>query len=180
MKDAKRRLYIKNGLKIFTDIALRGKYDFEYDLMPCHSSNMSSAKRFNLVRAGGNLFHRKLRPWSMPIHMAIELTNFCNLSCPVCPTGDGTLKRKALAMDPALFERLMNEAGPYLLTSTLWGWGEPLLHPEINDILRLQQGRGINTLLSTNGQNLGDERVLEALINHPPDLSYRVFGRHHR
>jgi len=71
-------------------------------------------------------------------------------------------------MDPALFERLLNEAGPYLLTAALWGWGEPLLHPEISDILRIQHNRGITTFLSTNGQKLEDDRVLQALIDHPP------------
>jgi len=62
----------------------------------------------------------------------------------------------------------MNEAGPYLLSTSLWGWGEPLLHPELPEILRLQQGRGIVTFLSTNGQNLDDERILKALIDYPP------------
>ena len=154
--------------KVFKDIVFRGRYDFEYDLMPCHASNMPMAKRLNLLRAGLNLLHRNLQPWSWPINMQVELTNYCNLKCPVCPTGLGSLQRKPQAMDPAFFERLVDEVGHYLLTLSLWAWGEPLLHPELADILRIAQNRGINTLLSTNGQNLNDDNVLKALIDYPP------------
>jgi len=168
MRSKQRWFYFKNGLRIFSDVAFRGLYDFDFDLMPCHSSNMPVAKRLNLLRAGGNLIYRKLHPWSWPIHMQIELTNYCNLRCEVCPTGIGALTRKPQAIDPSLFERVMSEAGPYLLTASMWGWGEPLLHPDITEILRLQHNRGINTIFSTNGQNLDDDHVLQALIDYPP------------
>jgi radical SAM protein with 4Fe4S-binding SPASM domain len=54
------------------------------------------------------------------------------------------------------------------LTTSLWGWGESLLHPRLADILRIAQNRGIATLMSTNGQNLNDEKVQQALIDYPP------------
>jgi MoaA/NifB/PqqE/SkfB family radical SAM enzyme len=100
--------------------------------------------------------------------MIIELTNYCNLKCRVCPTGTGRLERQPAAMEPALFERLMNEVGSYLMTASLWGWGEPLLHPQLSSILRIAQKQGVTTFLSTNGQNLSDEEVLEALVSYPP------------
>ena len=71
-------------------------------------------------------------------------------------------------MDVNLFDRLMYEVGPYLLTMSLWAWGEPVLHPRLADILRIAGQYDVVTLLSTNGQNLNDERVVEALINYPP------------
>jgi radical SAM protein with 4Fe4S-binding SPASM domain len=71
-------------------------------------------------------------------------------------------------MDPVLFERLVNEIGPYLLSASLWGWGEPLLHPELASILRVVQNRGFTTFMSTNGQKLGDQKVLRTLIEYPP------------
>ena len=125
-------------------------------------------KRLNLLKAGMNLVYRRSQPWSWPINMMIELTNYCNLKCSVCPVGIGNLKRQPEAMEPALFERLMNEVGPYLLTASLWGWGEPLLHPQLSSILRIAQTQKVTTFLSTNGQNLNDEKVLHALANYPP------------
>jgi radical SAM protein with 4Fe4S-binding SPASM domain len=168
MRAKKRWAYLGQAPKVFKDIVFRGRYDFEFDFMPCHTSNMPVAKRLNLLRAGFNLLYRNPKPWSWPIHMQIELTNYCNLSCPVCPTGLGILRRKPQAINPAIFERLLNEVGQYLLTLSLWNWGEPLLHPELMDILRIAQDRGISTFLSTNGQNLNDDKVLKALIDYPP------------
>ncbi len=168
MRIGERWNYLKKAPQLFTDILVRGRYDFKYDLMPVQTRRMPLPKRLNLLRSGANLVHRRLSPWSWPVNLHIELTNYCNLKCEVCPTGIGKLERRPAAIEPALFERLMNEVGPYLLTVSLWGWGEPLLHPHLSDILRLAHNRGVVTLLSTNGQNLDDEEVLKALISYPP------------
>ena len=154
--------------KLLCEILLQGHYDFTFDQMPISMRRMSRARRMNLIKSGTNLFYRRLRPWNMPLHMQVELTNYCNLRCPVCPTGSKTLSRRPMAMDTALIERLLNEAGPYLLTVALWGWGESLLHPNLSQILRAARNRDTAILLSTNGQNLDDPRVIEALIHFPP------------
>jgi len=160
--------YLRQAEKLAWNILFRGQYDFAYDLMPVHTPDMPLRKRLNLVRAGANLIHRRAHAWSWPINIHVELTNYCNLNCRVCPTGTDRLGRRPKAMDPALFERLMDEVGPYLLTASLWGWGEPLLHPQLADIMRITQNRGITTFLSTNGQSLNNERVLQALSSYPP------------
>lgn len=129
---------------------------------------MSLTKRLNLIRSGLNLIFRRLKPWSMPIHMQIELTNFCNLRCPVCPAGIREVKRRPVAMDIELFKSLMAEVGPFLLTVSLWGWGEPLLHPYLINILRETRKYPVIVFLSTNGQNLNDDKVIAALIQAPP------------
>ena len=168
MRKSKRIDYLLNSPRLFFSILAQGRYDFAYDLMPVHSLHMPMAKRINLLKSGANLIYRKSLPWSWPIHIHVELTSYCNIKCKVCPTGRGILNRKPTSLDPGLFERLMNEAAPYLLTMSLWGWGESLLHPRLADILRLTQNRGITTFLSTNGQNLDDPTVLKALIDYPP------------
>jgi radical SAM protein with 4Fe4S-binding SPASM domain len=142
--------------------------------MPVTMSCMSLAKRVNLLKSGANLIYRRLRPWSMPLHMQFELTNFCNLNCPVCPTGIKAVKRPPRAMDVELIEHLIDEVGPYLLTLSLWGWGEPLLHPHLQSILKTVRKYRITTLLSTNGQNLDDEQVIEALTREAP--TYLIFA----
>lgn len=168
MRTLDRLNYLKQSGKLSWNILVRGRYDFTYDLIPVHSSNMPLRKRINVLRAGANLIYRRTQAWSWPIHIHVELTNYCNLRCPVCPTGSGRLNRQPAFMDPALFDRVMNEVGPYLLTMSLWGWGEPLLHPQLAEILRITQNRGVTTFLSTNGQNLDDETVQQALIKYPP------------
>lgn len=168
MRAQNRRRYLMRAPSLIYDILFRGRYDFTYDLMPFSRTGMTLAARWNLLKAGLNLLHRRPSPYCLPIFMQVELTNYCNLKCPVCPTGIGDMKRLPAPMDPGLFESLMGEAGPYLLVMSMWAWGESLLHPELAEILRIARKYDVATLFSTNGQNLDDERVLSALIEHPP------------
>ena len=98
MRLGDRRDYLRQTPKMFWDILFRGHYDFTYDLMPVHTMQMPMMKRLNLLRSGANLVSRRLHPWGWPIHMHIELANYCNLKCEVCPTGIGKLDRQPLAI----------------------------------------------------------------------------------
>lgn len=71
-------------------------------------------------------------------------------------------------MDLSLFRDTMAEVGPYLLTASLWGWGESLLHPQFADFLREAQKYKITVMLSTNGQNLDHNEVIDAISEYPP------------
>lgn len=168
MRDHERNRGLLRSPKLLFDVLLRGRYNFIYDRMPVTLMRMSPAKRFNLLLAGTHMLHRQIRPWNMPLHIQFEWTSFCNLRCPVCPTGTKDLERDAIPMDPELFERAWDETAPYLLTASLWGWGEPLMHPRLGEMLRIASRHHVATLLSTNGMPLKHESVREALIEHPP------------
>jgi MoaA/NifB/PqqE/SkfB family radical SAM enzyme len=168
MRSQERRRGLLRAPKLAWDVLMRGRYAFKYDQMPMLAARMFPAKRLNLFKAGANLLGRRLNPCSMPLHMQFELTNYCNLRCPVCPTGSRSMNRAPRAMDVDVFERVMNEVGPYLLTASLWAWGEPLLHRRLKEILRAARRHDVVSLLSTNGQCLNDDRVLEALTEEPP------------
>ncbi len=168
MKSRERLKGLIHSPKLTFEVLVRGRYDFTYDQIPLSLRQMSLNKRFNLFRAGANMAYRRNRSWSMPIHMQFELTNYCNLRCPVCPTGGKALSRKPEAISPALFRRIIREAGPYLLTTSLWGWGEPLLHPSLSEILAAAQAHHVAVLRSTNGQNLNNHGVIDALLENPP------------
>jgi radical SAM protein with 4Fe4S-binding SPASM domain len=164
-----RKKYLMQTPVLFRDILIRGRYSYTFDLMPFTVRNMDFRKRWNLFLSGMNLLYRKSRPWSFPTFMNVELTNVCNLQCPVCPTGAGLLRRKKEYIDLGLFERLMEETSPHLLMVMLWGWGEPLLHPSFHETVRIARSHGVLPLLSTNGQLLEKEDVREKLLAHPPE-----------
>jgi MoaA/NifB/PqqE/SkfB family radical SAM enzyme len=149
-------------------VLAQGRYGFVYDEMPISVRRMSASKRRNLFLSGANLAYRRTRPWSMPLHMQFELTNYCSLRCPMCPTGSGSLERPPRALDVALLEQLLAEVGPYLLTATLWGWGESLLHPRLAEALAAARRYPMVSMLSTNGQNLDREAIVEAIVEAPP------------
>jgi radical SAM protein with 4Fe4S-binding SPASM domain len=168
MRKQKRRQIIKDLPKTMWHLLVNGRYEFTFDLAPIKLQGLPWEKRINLLKAGLHLFYRKLRPLNRPFNMIIELTNYCNLRCPVCPTGAGELSRRPQAISVALFERVMEQWGRYLLTIALFAWGEPLLHPQLKKILEIASRYPIVTRLSTNGQNLSDEKVIDALISYPP------------
>lgn len=168
MRSRERLASLIRAPQLLFDILARGRYRFTYDQMDLELDRMPMAKRWNLLAAGTHLAHRQVSPSNLPLHLQIELVNYCNLSCPVCPSGRGEVARPPKALDVRLFERIMAELGQSLLTVSLWAWGEPLLHPQLPEILRIAQKYQVAFLLSTNGQRLNDERILNALIDTPP------------
>ena len=94
----------------------------------------------------------------MPEIGGIELTNYCNLHCPNCPTP--TCKRKKGYMNDIVFE----ECFKYIAPSTterfsLHGLGEPLLHPGFLRYLDKVIEIGRPVIISTNGILLSEEMI---------------------
>jgi radical SAM protein with 4Fe4S-binding SPASM domain len=168
MRSLERWRYVSRSPCILWKVLAQGRYDFTFDLMPMRAEGMSGRKRLNVLASGLNLAYRRPVPWSWPIRLHVELTNFCNLRCPICPTGTGKLTRPPRIFDLGMYEDLMREVGPYLLSVTLWAWGEPLLHPQFPETVAIARQHGVLPLLSTNGQVLAHERVIQGLIEEPP------------
>jgi MoaA/NifB/PqqE/SkfB family radical SAM enzyme len=169
MRWSSRWRYLRQWPRLAARIAFGTGYDYTFDLLPMHVPQMPPRRRLNLLRAGLNLAYRRCHPWSWPIHLKAELTNYCNLRCPVCPVGSGDMTREPMNMDMGLFEQLMEEVGPYILRATLFVWGEPLLHPDFARAVSITRRHGVIPVFSTNGQNLNEPSVREALIEEPAD-----------
>lgn len=90
----------------------------------------------------------------MPPAVSIELTNNCNLYCPECPSGAGTIKRERGFMDITLFRRVIAELKPSLINANLYFQGEPMLHPGFFRFI--DEADGISTIVSTNGHFLNE------------------------
>jgi radical SAM protein with 4Fe4S-binding SPASM domain len=89
-----------------------------------------------------------------PVSISIEPTTLCNLSCPECPTGNGTLKRPSGNMQIALYKKIIYELSPFLWYLNLYFQGEPFLHPEIFNMISVARKNRIYTAVSTNGHFL--------------------------
>lgn len=77
----------------------------------------------------------------------IEITNICNLSCSFCPT----LSRAPHRMTTKEFEHILKEISPYTDYVYLHVKGEPLIHPDIEDILALCDKYHMYANITTNG-----------------------------
>jgi radical SAM protein with 4Fe4S-binding SPASM domain len=103
-------------------------------------ANLRLAYRLGLLRVPG-----------LPRILMIEPTNECNLHCPLCPTGAGTLKRTKGQMPFELYQRILAELDGALERLMLYNYGEPFLHPRIFDMIRLARKAEIHARISTNG-----------------------------
>jgi MoaA/NifB/PqqE/SkfB family radical SAM enzyme len=99
----------------------------------------------------------------------IEPTNRCNLGCRTCirHSWDEELGR----MNRTTFSRIMSGLGTFDPPPTVFfgGFGEPLSHPRIVEMVGEAKGRGCRVELITNGTLL-DERMSEGLIRAGLDM----------
>lgn len=86
----------------------------------------------------------------MPYSVSLEPTTRCNLLCPECPTGNGTLNRPLGDMGISLFKNIINQISPYTTTVLLHFQGEPLLNARIVDMVKYATSKRIITEIATN------------------------------
>ncbi len=97
----------------------------------------------------------RINPNSRLRELMIELTTHCNYDCIYCFRRRMTGEEKGF-LDYKLYQRIIDEGLEIGLEKiSLSGWGEPLLHPNIIDIVRYAKERGVKVLLNTNGYFLG-------------------------
>ena len=101
---------------------------------------------------------------SYPYLLQIEPTNFCNLACPLCPAGRNELGRERRNMTLEEFKSVIDDVEDYLLFLVMWDFGEPLMNPDLPDMIRYASQRGIKTVTSTNGHYFEDEIYLSNLL----------------
>lgn len=104
-----------------------------------------------------------------PIHLDIEVTSFCNLACPMCPRTiqlkEGTFP-SVKHMDLNLYKKLIKEGAENGLASIKLNYlGEPLMHPNILEIVKFSKQQGIvEVMFNTNGVLL-TEKMSKALLD---------------
>ena len=97
----------------------------------------------------------------MPV---IPITSACNLDCPICYTVNKNDNPHMLSKESfAAMLRHLVEGGDELDIINFTG-GEPTLHPELPELLRMARAAGIRRLtVSTNGLKLLDEAYVKLL-----------------
>jgi radical SAM protein with 4Fe4S-binding SPASM domain len=102
-----------------------------------------------------------------PLTLAIESTAKCNLFCPMCPRENIYFPPKD--MDLRLFRKIIDEGKEFLEFAVPYGVGEPLLNPEIYDMIAYCKSQGVPSGISTNATVLTEEagrRLIEAGLDY--------------
>ena len=123
-----------------------------------------------------------LRPGAeeFPLMIILSIIYPCNLGCPNCPYTDGNSDLRKFyhekggdLMPVKLWEKIAVEAGPYQSWLRCTGGGEPMMHPQMCEMVEFAKKQGARIWMNTNGTMFGPsplgrgklERVIAAGID---------------
>jgi radical SAM protein with 4Fe4S-binding SPASM domain len=120
----------------------------------------SLKRTFNAALAYSSFWLSRLlkRPivWGLPPVFMVEPTNICNLKCPLCPSGAGTLKRPGQYLDLDHYKKLIDELASSAFMVLLWNQGESFMHENFLEMVRIASDKGLWPYASTNGHYMDD------------------------
>lgn len=114
--------------------------------------------------------------WGMPISYSIEPTNHCNLQCPECPSGLGSLTRPLGLLKSDEFKKLIDEITETSFYIQLFFQGEPYINKNLPEMISYAQSKNIYVSISTNGHFVNEKNVDYVLDNSPDKLIFSVDG----
>jgi MoaA/NifB/PqqE/SkfB family radical SAM enzyme len=126
----------------------------------------STPQKFaNLVLTKAQKWLKRDQVIGLPYRYVIDPINVCNLHCPLCPTGLGTLGRERGKIDLEKYQNLIDQIVPYAYMIELYNWGEPFLHKYIFDIIRYASDRRIIVKLSSNLNHFNREMAQKTVAS---------------
>jgi len=106
-----------------------------------------------------------VRGTKVPPNLQIEPANSCNLRCTCC-SGHRNLRPRGY-MDFGLFCRIVDEAAAVGAKRIhLYLHGEPLLHPQIGDMIRRIKSRHLAVTMATNAMLLTPRKIEDIMRSH--------------
>lgn len=99
-----------------------------------------------------------------PIYLEIGPVNFCNHKCIFCAL-DYQKKKKTSINTEVLLNAIVNMASYGVKAIMFAGEGEPLLHPDLPEIIRVTKNNGIDVSITTNGVLLNEKKIDQILHN---------------
>jgi MoaA/NifB/PqqE/SkfB family radical SAM enzyme len=124
-----------------------------------------SLKRGDLKNLAMAYLNLKLEPSAMssyPIMIQIEPTVHCNLECVMCANPISSRKKRHMSLSE--FKKIV-DGMPHLKKMSLVGAGEPLMNPELFDMITYAKSRGIMIGFATNAMLLDEassKNILES------------------
>lgn len=111
----------------------------------------------------GNNEVRVIRPVSHLAKVYIEVTNMCNLDCQTCMRN--VWDEPSGMMSDQTFEVIFSEVNQMAVKPTVFfgGYGEPLIHPKIIEMIKRFKAIDARVELISNGLLLTEERSLQLI-----------------
>jgi MoaA/NifB/PqqE/SkfB family radical SAM enzyme len=114
-----------------------------------------------------------------PVTPSIDISGVCNLRCIACPRSDTLHPFEnggfiSVENYKKTLEKLMKEI-PMLHIVALYVWGDPLLHPKLPELLRINSALGVGSDISTN-LNIQTEKLEEIVKENPTYIRLSCSG----
>jgi MoaA/NifB/PqqE/SkfB family radical SAM enzyme len=118
-------------------------------------------------------------PWTLPDNAIswLEVTKACNLYCEGCYRENGPKTHKALDQikrDLAVFKKYRKTDGVSL------AGGDPLVHPDVVEIVRLVAQEGLKPIVNTNGMALDMKLLRELKKAGVVGFTFHIDSKQHR
>lgn len=84
-------------------------------------------------------------------HANVDIVDACNLRCPQCPRGTGTIPNTSASMSPEYFEKLCGRfKADGIRSVALFNWTEPFLHKQIARFVEIATRHRLKCAISSN------------------------------
>lgn len=119
----------------------------------------------------GTLFLKRVRK-GLYNKVYVEITNICNMNCSFCHGHSRDLRQ----MSVEEFEYILDKLKGYTEYIYYHLMGEPLVHPQLHEFIKLAGKRGYKSIITTNGTLLGDRKqeLLDSML-HKVNISLHSF-----
>lgn len=111
----------------------------------------------------------------LPLRVWLEPTDKCNLACPLCINKTIPEDTKG-CMEWPLFKKIIDQLQGEICDVNLFHRGEPLLHPQIADMVNYVSEKGLNSRIHSNATMLTEELSKELLDNGLNYISFSFDG----
>lgn len=115
-------------------------------------------KAINMTTAATSFARRRPVCRAGPVVLKIDVSPLCNLHCTICvharPNGNAVLLQqrfhKQQRMTPDRYRSIIEEIASTATAVSLFYLGDPLMHPEIDEICRITHDAGLNAHITSN------------------------------
>lgn len=133
---------------------------------------------FNSKKSWSEYFELK-RTDEPHVHQ-IEPTNHCPYTCVMCPRTD-KMTRETGFMEMSLYYKIIDEINLFKepvrsKEIELFHFGESLIHPQLDEMVKYASDKGLNIVLSINPPDLSKERTLKILNANPSKIIISLDG----
>ena len=122
-------------------------------------------KAVNFIKIETQLRFGTKKVSGYPYEWELDTTNICQLKCPLCHTGLGTVNRDKGVMHFDLYKKVIDEIKDYCMWLSLYSWGEPFLNKEIDKFIRYAHDSHIGTVTSSNLNKPLNPEMAERLVD---------------